>query len=195
MDVQVKSCNGITLMPINTRLLSERKVFIEGDIDRKSACDFIKQIMLLSREDEISHIDVCINSPGGEIMAGLLMYDFIQSCKTPIRMFCTGTAYSMAAILFACGNHGRYIFPNSEIMLHEPLLGNGIKGNASSIRSISDSLLESRNKINNIISKHTGKSVEEIEKASSYDHYFSPEESIEFGLADEIATFDMLMEG
>ena len=195
MDVQVKSSGGITLMSIDTRLLSERKVFIEGEINRKTACEFIKQIMMLCAEDDVTRIDVFINSIGGEIIAGLLIYDFIQSCKTPIRMFCVGSAYSMGALLFACGKDGRYLFPNSELMLHEPLIGAGIKGSASSIRSISDSLLETRDKMNKILSKHTGKTIEEIEKATRYNHYFSAEECIEFGLADGIADFSMLMEG
>ena len=87
------------------------------------------------------------------------------------------------------------MLPNSELMLHEPLLGNRVGGNASSIRSISDSLLETRKKMNGILAKHTGKSEEEIEKATGYDHYFSPEESVDFGLCDKIVGFDMIMEG
>lgn len=195
MNIQVKSSNGITLMPLETRLLAERKVFIEGEINHEKACDFVKQIILLCKEDSSKPIDVLINSPGGEISSGLLMYDCIQSCKTPIRMYCMGLAYSMAALLFASGSHGRYMFPHSELMLHEPLLGNRVGGNASSIRSISDSLMETRNKMNQILAHHTGKTVKEIEEATGFDHYYSPEESIDFGLADEIVTFDQLMEG
>ena len=195
MNIQVKSSNGITLIPMETRLLADRKLFIEGEINQQSACDFIKKILLLCKEDADAPIDVLINSSGGEISAGLLMYDCIQSSKTPIRMFCMGTAYSMGTLLFACGNHGRYMLPHSELMLHEPLLGSGIHGNASSIRSISDSLMDTRKKMNQILAKHTDKTEEEIEKATSFDHYFSPEESIEFGLADKIIGFDKIMEG
>ena len=195
MNIQVKSSNGITLVPMETRLLADRKVFIEGEINQESACSFVKKILLLCREDGNKPIDVMINSSGGEISAGLLMYDCIQSSKTPIRMFCMGNAYSMGALLFACGNHGRYMLPHSELMLHEPLLGSGVRGNASSIRSISDSLMDTRKKMNQILAKHTGKTEEEIEKATGYDHYFSPEESVEFGLADEIVGFNKIMEG
>ena len=195
MNIQVKSSNGITLVPMETRLLADRKVFIEGEINQESACSFVKKILLLCREDGIKSINVMINSPGGEISAGLLMYDCIQSSKTPIRMFCMGNAYSMGALLFACGNHGRYMLPHSELMLHEPLLGSGVRGNASSIRSISDSLMDTRKKMNQILAKHTGKTEKEIEKATGYDHYFSPEESVEFGLADEIVDFNKIMEG
>lgn len=195
MNVQVKSSNGITLIPMDTRLLADRKIFVEGEINQEKACSFAKQILLLCKEDGSKPIDVLINSPGGEISSGLLMYDCIQSCKTPIRMYCMGIAYSMAALLFASGNHGRYMFPHSELMLHEPLLGSQVGGNASSIRSISDSLMETRNKVNQILAKHTGKLVKEIEEATSFDHYYSPEESVSFGLADEIVSFDKLMEG
>ena len=102
----------------------------------QKANEFIKKIMLLNIESTTEPIDVLINSPGGEINAGLLMYDVIQASKAPIRTYCIGTAYSMGAVLFACGIHGRYMLPHSELMLHEPLLGNRVGGNASSIRSI-----------------------------------------------------------
>ena len=123
------------------------------------------------------------------------MYDVIQASKAPIRMFCIGRAYSMGAVLFACGNHGRYMLPHGELMLHEPLLGNRVGGNSSSIKSISESLLETKRKMNQILAKHTGKSEKEVEKATSYDHYYSPEESIEFGLCDKIVDFNMILEG
>lgn len=194
MNVQVKTSGGITLVPMETRLLANRKVFIEGEINHETACNFMKKIMTLTAEDNRSPIDVLINSPGGEISAGMLMYDIIQASRCPIRMFCIGSAYSMGALLFASGRHGRYMLPNSELMLHEPLLGNRIGGNASSIRSISDSLLETRKKMNGILVKHTSRSEEEIEKATGYDHYFSPEESVDFGLCDKIVGFDMIME-
>jgi len=194
MNVQVKSSNGITLVPMDTKLLAQRKIFIEGEIDQEMACSFVKQIMFLCTEDRNKAIDVLINSPGGEISAGLLIYDCIQSCSTPIRMYCLGTAYSMGALLFASGKHGRYMLPNSELMLHEPLLGNRVGGNASSIRSISDSLMDTRNKMNEILAKHTGKTIKEIEEATSYNHYYSAEESVEFGLADKIVNFEKLME-
>ena len=195
MNVQVKSSNGITLVPIDTRLLADRKIFVEGEINQETACVFLKKVMLLAREDNDKPIDIIINSPGGEINSGMLMYDVIQSSNTPIRTFCIGRAYSMAAILFTCGNHGRYMLPHGELMLHEPLLGNRIGGSSSSIKSVSDSLLDTKKKMNRILAKHTGKTEKEIEKATSYDHYFSSEESVDFGLCDKIVGIDMIMEG
>ncbi len=196
MNILVKSSNGITQVGMDTKLLSQRKVFIEGEITSETACEFIKKIMVLNAEDSEKPIDVLVNSPGGEINSGMLMYDAIQSSKAPIRMFCIGRAYSMGAVIFACGSHGsRYMLPHSELMLHEPLLGNRVEGNVSSIKSISESLLETKRKMNQTLAKHTGKSEEEVEKATSYNHYFSPEESVEFGLCDAIVDFSMIMEG
>lgn len=194
MNAQVKSSNGITLVPVESRLMASRKIFIEGEIDADAACDFVKKVMYLNSEDSQKPIDVLINSPGGEINSGMLMYDVIQSSKATIRMFCIGRAYSMGAVFFACGNHGRYMLPHAELMVHEPLLGNRVGGSSSSIKSISDSLLETKKRINKILAKHTGKSEKVVAKATSYDHYFSPEESIDFGLCDEIVDFGKIME-
>lgn len=196
MNIQIKTSGGIVQMPIETKLLADRKIFIQGEINHDSAVEFVKQLLILCKEDKDTPIDILINSPGGEITAGLLMYDVLQSCKTPIRMFCLGSAYSMAALIFASGKHGcRYMLEHSEVMLHEPLLGNRVGGNASSIKSISESLMDTRRKINKILAQHTCKTEEVVEQATAFDHYFSPEEAIEFGLADAIADFTTIMEG
>lgn len=193
MYTQVKSSNGITLVPLATRLLTQRRIFVEGEINQELACSFARQVMLLVAEDPDKPIDVWINSPGGEINAGLMMYDVIQTSSTPIRLICMGRAYSMAAVLFASGKSGRYMLPNSELMLHEPLLGNRVGGNSSSIKSISDSLLQTKTRLNRILAKHTGKTEEEIDEATRFDHYFQADESVDFGLCDKITTFDELM--
>ncbi len=195
MNIQVKSSNGITLVPLESILLGERKIYIEGEIDGEKAGEFFKEVQLLNRQDDHKLIDVFINSPGGEVSAGMLMYDVIQSSRAPIRTFCMGRAYSMGAVLFACGNHGRYMFPHGELMIHEPLLGSRVGGNSSSIKSISDSLLDTKKIMNQILAKHTGRTEKEVEEATSFDHYFSPEESIAFGLCDLIVGFDKVMEG
>ncbi len=195
MNVLIRSSQGIQTVPMDSYMLNKRRIFIDRTIDAELAVDFARQILQLNDESDSEPIDVIINSVGGEINAGMLMYDVIQSSKAPIRMFCAGKAYSMAAVLFACGNNGRYMLPHSELMLHEPLLGGSISGNSSSIKSISDSLLETRKKMNKIIAKHTGKTEKQVAKATEYDHYFTPEESIAFGLCDEIVEFSKLMEG
>ena len=194
MNILVKSSNGITQVSADSKLLSQRKVFVEGEINAETACEFVKKIMLLNAEDSNKPIDVLINSPGGCINSGMLMYDVIQASKAPIRTYCIGRAYSMGAILLACGNHGRFVLPHGEVMIHEPLLGNRVGGNSSSIKSISESLLDTKRKMNQILAKHTGQSEQAVEEATSFDHYFDPEESLKFGLVDEIVDFGKLME-
>lgn len=194
MYITIKSSNGITTVPMETKLMADRKIFIQGDITQEKACEFAEMILILNSQSKKEPIDVLINSPGGVINAGLLMYDVIQSSPAPIRMFCMGKAYSMGALLFASGRHGRYMLPHSELMLHEPVISKGMGGSVSSIRSLSESMTEIKKRINHILSVHTGQSEDVIEKETGYDHFFGPEESIEFGLADKIVGFDMLME-
>ena len=191
----LKSSHGFDLVPIESKLLSNRKIFIEGVINSERACEFLRQIMFLVYENAEKTIDILVNSQGGEINAGLLIYDTIQSCKTPIRIFCIGQAYSMAAIIVACGNHGRYILPHSKLLLHEPLIESQINGSNSSIQAVAKSLMKTKSKINSILSKHTGHSEEEIEKATLYNHFFNAEECVEFRLVDEIVNLDKIMEG
>ena len=191
--IQVKSSHGITALPIESRLLADRKIFVEGEINREMANRFVKRVLLLAQESKTQPIDVFITSEGGEIRSGMLIYDIIQTCGVPIRMFCLGYAYSMAAILFASGTHGRYMLPNSELMLHEPLLANRIGGSCSSIQSISASMQQTKKRINQILVKHTGKTEQEIEEATNYDHFFTPEESMAFNLCDGVQNFETVL--
>lgn len=188
----IKNNNGVTQVPLQAKLLGKRCVSISGEINEESAVDFTDKILDLNLESN-EPITVLINSNGGEINSGLLMYDAIVGSKAPIRMICRGKAYSMGAVLFACAKE-RYMLPNSELMLHQPMLGGKVSGNASSIKSISDSMLETKKKINKLLSKHTKKTEEEIDEATSFDHYFSPEESIEFNLCDEIIEFSKVID-
>lgn len=153
----------------------------------------MKKIMILNMQDTSRPIDLLINTLGGCINSGMVYYDVIQASKAPIRTFCIGRAYSMGAVLLACGNR-RYILPNGEVMIHEPLLGNRVGGNSSSIKSIAESLLETKRKMNQILAKHTGQTEEAVEEATGYDHYFNAEESLKFGLIDEIVDFGKLLE-
>ncbi len=196
MYVQERSSHGITLVPLESRLLSERKIFLEGEINSGLALEFIRQLMCLVSEDSQAPIRILINSTGGEINSGMLIYDAIQSCKTPLKLYCLGRAYSMAAVIFASGSLGkRYLFANSELMVHEPLLGNGVSGNSTSIQMVSESLLEARDKINKILQKHTGRPGAEVEEAVRHGRFFQPQEAIAFGLADHVAGFTELALG
>lgn len=192
-NVICRTANGLDVIPLETVNCDKRILCIQGEITQDSAFEFALETAHLNNISETDPITVYINSPGGSIDAGLLIYDTIQSSPAPIRLVVLGVAYSMAALVFASGLHGRYILPNSKLMLHEPLLGYPIGGNTSSIKTISDDLLSTRDKINKILAKHTGKSQKEIEEATNYDHYFTAEESVAFGLADEVVTFGQLV--
>lgn len=187
MNVLIKTSNGITQVPLESKQLSKRVVSISGEINDETALEFSDKILDLNLESN-DPITVLINSPGGEINSGLMMLDVINGSISPIRMICRGKAYSMAAVLFACGNE-RLMLPNSELMLHQPLLGGRVSGNASSIKSISDSLMDIKRKMNQLLSNRTGKTEEEIDAAISYDHFYSPKEAIDFNLCDSIISF------
>ncbi len=181
-------------MPIETRLLADRRVFLSGEITAETADNFTRQILFLNCESQEQPIDVWISSPGGEVIAGLKIYDVIQSSPAPVRMICCGEAASFAAVLFISGRHGRYMFPHSRLMVHEPQLGGKISGNTTSIRSIADSLQEMKQKLNGILALHSGRTPEEIEAATAYDHFMDPDEAISFGFCDAVTSLTELME-
>lgn len=193
IPVLLKGSSGISQVSMEAEHMSKRRLFIVGDITEDSASDFMKQVMYLNTEDSDSPISVFINSSGGEINNGMLMYDVIMDSEAPIHMYCTGRAHSMGAVLFACARE-RYILPNSEIMLHQPLLAEPIGGNADSIKSVSDSLLKTRIRLNKILALHTGKTEQEMNQATAFDHYFTAQEAVDFGLADGIKSFKEMME-
>lgn len=190
-----RKANSSLQVSLETKEFEERRLMIQGEITQESAFEFARAVRYLNSRSQTSPIDIYINSPGGNIDAGMLYYDVIQSSPAPIRMFCLGCAYSMAALIFACGIKGkRFMLPNSKLMLHEPLISSPITGNTTSIRSISEDLLAARTKVNELLSRHTGKTVAEIEEATKYDHYFSAEESVRFGLCDRVVSFSELVE-
>lgn len=186
--IKERTANGTAIIPIESELLGERIIFLEGDITMELATSFLKQVMRLVSQDKEKPIKVIISSFGGSVDAGLIIYDILQTAETKIILYCAGVAYSMAALLFLSGKNGRYLLEHSKLMIHEPLIKNLQGGNATSINSISESLQKTKKQLNEIISKHSGQSLEEIEKSTSYDHYFSAKEAVEYGLADGIIT-------
>lgn len=189
MNTIIKSSNGISLAPIESRLLSDRKLFIEGKITSPSACEFVRAIMLLIKEDANKPIDIYINSPGGEVNAGLLIYDALKGVKTEINLHCIGMAASMAAIILAGGKKGhRFILRHSRTMIHEPLISGGVGGSATSIKRTAESIMETKRISVDLLASDTGKTRKEVEAAISFDNYMNAEESIAFGLCDTIET-------
>ena len=185
-SVEIESAHGIREVSLSTHHLMNRQVFITGDITQDSADTFLSELLYLKNEGG-EPISIYINSHGGEVNAGLMIYDIIQGFESEINMICAGIAASMAAILLAGGQAGRrYILPHSKVMIHEPLLANGVGGSATSIKNISDSILETRQIANGILAKHTGKTIKQIDKATSFDNYMNAEEAIRFGICDSI---------
>ena len=196
MNTIVRNRNGLETISIEASLTSNRTLFITDEITDQAALELTKQILYLLRENAADPINFIINSPGGSIDAGMLIYDIITKSPAPIRMYCMGKAYSMAAVLFASGSHGRYMLPHSKIMLHEPLIPYGIGGKSSSIQTISDSLLKTKQEMEAILALHTGRTPAEISEITKTDHYFTAQEAVDFGLADAVKDFgSMLQEG
>lgn len=188
-SIEEDSFNGPREIALLTKQFSsERKIFISGEITSESALSFVSQMMYLAKAKK--PVSIYINSPGGSVNAGLILYDCIQAFSEKgieVNLYCVGIAASMSAILLASGPKGhRYILPHSKVMIHEPILQDGLCGSASSIKKTADYILETRSITNGLLSKHTGKTIEEVDEACSYDHYMTAEESIEFGICDEI---------
>ena len=186
-SVEVETASGTREVSLNTRHLSNRTVFLTGEIGQDTANSFLSQMLYLQEKDE--PVTIYINSPGGEISAGLMIYDIIQQSPLDITLICAGLAASMAAVLLAGGRKGkRFILPHSEVMIHEPLLSRGVGGSASSIKNISDSILATRELMNSILAQHTGKTRKEIDKATAFDHFMNAEEAVKFGICDAVYT-------
>ncbi|MFC1674986.1 ATP-dependent Clp endopeptidase proteolytic subunit ClpP [Candidatus Omnitrophota bacterium] len=170
---------------IYSRLLKDRIVFIGTAIDDMIANLIIAQILFLQMEDTNKDISIYINTPGGSVTAGLAIYDTMQFVKCSVATYCVGQAASMGALLLCAGSKGkRFALPNSRIMIHQPW--GGIQGQASDISIHAKEILKLRDKINNILSKHTGKSIDKINKDSDRDYFMSSDESKEYGLIDEV---------
>lgn len=193
MNVPMKSATGYSTMPIECNLLTKRIIFIEGEITQETAVETCKSLLFLAAENHNLPVDIVINSNGGAVDAGLLILDAMEGSGVEIRTWCLSRAFSMAAILFSAGSK-RYMLKHAELMIHQPLVSSTrIEGNVSMIKAVSDSLISTSKVINNILSKHTGKSEEEIETITRTDTYFTATEAISFGLADGIADMKELI--
>ena len=180
-----KGARGSTVIPLDSELLSERIILIDDTITSQTAVDFYKSIRFLAKTDEPIKVVIC--SGGGEVISGQAIYDLMQGVKNEVHTYCIGRAASMAAVLLAAGTKGhRYILPHSEVMIHEVLIGGGVGGSATSISKISESINKTRDVMNGILAKHTGKTIEEINEATSFDNYMTAQQAVEFGICDKI---------
>ena len=169
---------------IYSRLLKDRIVIINGEINDNSANNIVAQLLYL---DSINHneINIYINSPGGSITAGMAIYDTMNFIESDISTTCIGIAASMAAFLLSSGKKGkRYILPNSEVMIHQPL--GGAQGQATEIKIAAERILKLKNKLNKILSENTNKELCDIERDTERDYFMDSKEALEYGIVDKI---------
>ena len=180
-----QSNKGERAYDIYSRLLKERIIFLVGQINDSVASLITAQLLFLESENPKKEIYLYINSPGGLVTAGLGIYDTIQYIKPDVSTLCIGQAASMGSFLLAAGTKGkRFSLPNSRIMVHQPSAG--FQGQATDIEIHANEVLSLKKRLNEIYSKHTGKSVEDIKKALERDNFMPPETAKEFGLIDEV---------
>tara|TARA_B100001996_G_scaffold354365_1_gene316286 strand:- start:128 stop:715 length:588 start_codon:yes stop_codon:yes gene_type:complete len=180
-----QSSKGERAYDIYSRLLKERIIFLTGPINDNVASLATAQMLFLESENPKKEIYLYINSPGGLVTAGLGVYDTIQYIKPPVSTLCIGQAASMGSFLLAAGEKGkRFSLPNSRIMVHQPSAG--FQGQATDIEIHANEVLALKKRLNEIYSKHTGQSTEDIKKALERDNFMTPENAKEFGLIDEV---------
>ena len=180
-----QSSRGERAYDIYSRLLKERIVFVVGPINDAVASLVTAQLLFLESEDPKKEISLYINSPGGLVTAGLGIYDTMQYIKPEISTLCIGQAASMGSFLLAAGSKGkRFSLPNSRIMVHQPSAG--FQGQATDIEIHANEVLSLKNRLNEIYSKHTGKTVDEIKTALERDNFMTPDNAKNFGLIDKV---------
>lgn len=170
---------------IYSRLLEDRIIFLSGEIDDAVANTVVAQLIYLEAKDPSKDISLYINSPGGSVSAGLAIYDTMNYVKCDVSTICIGMAASMGAFLLSSGAKGkRYALPNSEIMIHQPL--GGAQGQASDIKIAAEHILRTRQRLNTILSKNSGKPLSQIEEDTDRDNYLTAQEAQEYGLIDKV---------
>ena len=177
--------NGERSYDIYSRLLKDRIVFIDQEIDEHVASLVVAQLLFLEAEDPEKDINIYINSPGGLVTAGLAIYDTMRYVKPDISTICVGLAASMGAVLLSSGTKGkRFALPNAEIMIHQPL--GGAKGQASDIEIQADWMMKTKKKLNKILSENTGQKLSVVEKDTDRDNFMFADEATEYGLIDRV---------
>lgn len=172
---------------IYSRLLKDRIVFLGTEVNDQVANSIIAQLLFLQMEDSSKDISLYINSPGGSITAGLAIYDTMQFIKPDVATYCVGQCASMGAVLLTAGAKGkRFALPSSRIMIHQPW--GGAQGTASDISIQAEEILRMRTRLNELLARHSGKSVEEIKKDSDRDYFMEAAEAANYGLVDKVIT-------
>jgi len=180
-----QTARGERAYDIYSRLLKERVVFVVGGVEDQMANLIVAQLLFLESENPDKDIHLYINSPGGVVTSGLSIYDTMQFIKPDVSTICVGQAASMGSLLLAGGTNGkRHCLPHSRVMIHQP--SGGFQGQASDIDIHAREVLKLRGQLNQILSKHTGQTVEQIEKDSDRDYFMGAEDAVEYGLVDSV---------
>ena len=180
-----QSSRGERSYDIYSRLLKERIIFLDGEVNDASASVIVAQLLFLEAEDPNKDIHLYINSPGGSVTAGMAIYDTMNYIKCDVSTICIGMAASMGAFLLSSGAKGkRYALPNAEVMIHQP--SGGAQGQATEIKIAAEHILRTRSKLNNILAANTNQPLEVIERDTERDYYMSAEEAANYGLIDTV---------
>jgi ATP-dependent Clp protease protease subunit len=186
-----KTSHGERGYDIFSRLLKSRIILLGSEIDDVEANLIIAQLLFLDADDPDKDISLYINSPGGSVTAGLAIYDTLQHIKSPVATICLGQAASMGAFLLAAGTKGkRYSLPNAQVMIHQPM--GGARGQATDIEIQANEILRLKNRLNALLSYHTGQPVARIEQDVERDNFMTPEQALEYGMIDKIVNKDNL---
>ncbi len=184
-----QTSRGERQFDIFSRLLTDRIVMLSDTVSDATASLVVAQLLFLEGQDPEKDISLYINSPGGSITAGMAIYDTMNYIKCDVSTICIGMAASMGAFLLSSGAKGKRIaLPNSEILIHQPLISGGLSGQCTEIKIHSDHMLRTRERMNKILSENTGKDIETINRDTERDNYMTAEEALEYGLVDKVIT-------
>ena len=184
-----QSGRGERAFDIYSRLLKERIIFLVGPVNDHTANLVVAQLLFLESENPDKDIYFYINRPGGSVTAGMSIYDTMKFIKPDVQTLCLGQAASMGAFLLSAGTKGkRFALPNSRVMIHQPLISGGLGGQASDIEIHARELLKLKEKLNQMLAEHTGKSLEQIERDTDRDNFMSAQEAADYGLIDKVIT-------
>ena len=179
------TAKGERAYDIYSRLLKERIIFLDGEVNDSMASLIVAQMLFLEAENPNADINVYINSPGGSVTAGMAIYDTMQYIKCDVSTMCIGMAASMGAFLLAGGTKGkRFILPNAEVMIHQP--SGGARGQATEIQIVAENILRTKERLNRLLAENTGNPYEHVCRDTERDNYMTADEALQYGLVDHI---------
>lgn len=187
-----QSGRGERAYDIYSRLLKERIVFLVGPVTDETANLVVAQLLFLESENPDKDISLYINSPGGSVSAGMSIFDTMNFIKPDVSTLCLGQAASMGAFLLSAGKKGkRFALPNSRVMIHQPLIGGGLSGQASDIEIHANELIKLKRKLNQLMADHAGRPIEDLERDTDRDNFMSAQEACDYGLIDKVLASKM----